>query len=205
MERLLIIISSPSGGGKTTVCRKLLTESYSPIFEKAEFSISATTRPKRGNELHGKDYLFLSKEEFEGKIKADDFLEHANVFGNLYGSMKSALSQTKHTIFDIDVKGHNQIKSKTKALSIFLLPPSIAILKQRVMARGDLTEKEIETRILAAPSEIAESYKYDHIIINNDLEKTFIAVCAIISSHLLKTNHRNLSKETDFNTFLSLI
>lgn len=205
MEKLLIIISSPSGGGKTTICKKLLSDNSSPLFEKAQFSISATTRKARGNEANGVDYIFLSREEFEVKIKANEFLEHANVFGNLYGSLKSEISKTKHTIFDVDVAGHNQIKAQTEALSIFLLPPSLDVLKQRVASRGDLKPEEIETRISTAPSEIMESCKYDYIIINNDINQTFQAVCGIITSYLLKKNHTKLVHTKDFQNFVKTL
>jgi guanylate kinase len=205
MEKLLIIISSPSGGGKTTICKKLLSDNSSPLFEKAQFSISATTRKARGSEINGVDYIFLSKEEFEAKIQANEFLEHANVFGNLYGSLKSEISKTKHTIFDIDVAGHNQIKAQTEALSIFLLPPSLDVLKQRVSSRGDLKPEEIETRISIAPSEITESYKYNYIIINNDITQTFQAVCGIITSYILKKNHEKLLHAKDFQNFIKTL
>lgn len=189
-KKLLIIISSPSGGGKTTICKKLLEEESSPIFGEAEFSISLTTRKKRGNEMNGKDYIFVSEEEFKEKIKNREFLEYAKVFDNFYGTLLSGLSKTKHTIFDIDFQGHHQIKEKVSALSIFLLPPSIETLRSRVEKRGDITKEEIEKRIKMAPEEIEEANKYDYKITNESIEETFKEVCKIISMEITKLNNQ---------------
>ena len=205
MEKSLFIISSPSGGGKTTICRRLLLDETSPIFGKCEFSISATTREPRGNEVNGVDYFFLSKQEFGKRLEDGEFMEHAKVFDSHYGTLKRQLSKTNHTLFDIDVQGHNQIKEHTEVLSIFLLPPSIEVLNSRIMQRGDLTNEQIERRIKKAPAEIEEAYKYDFILINEDLEKTFNAVCAIISSYLLKKHHAKLINERNFLNLIKTI
>src|SRR5574343_1818414 len=122
----LIVISSPSGGGKSTMCKMLSTRLDSPLFEKVGFSISATTRKIRANEVNGIDYFFISQNEFEEKIRQNQFLEWANVFGNFYGTLKSQILQDKHTLFDIDYQGQIQIKQQIpEAISIFLTPPSI--------------------------------------------------------------------------------
>ena len=199
MNKLSIIVSSPSGGGKTTICKKLISDSSSPLFNKAKFSISATTRGVRAGEEHGKDYHFLSLGEFEEKIKNNEFLEHANVFGKLYGTLKSEISQEKHTIFDIDVEGHKQIKAQDiECLSIFLLPPSMDILKQRVKARGDLQLEEMEKRLKQAEMEIKEAKNYDFVIINQDLNQTFKTICDIVSSYHIKLNPSLIENKTIF-------
>jgi guanylate kinase len=186
VEKLLIIISSPSGGGKTTLCKRLLSDPTSPLYNKAEFSISATTRAMRPTEVEGKDYFFISGSEFERMIKENEFLEYARIFNNFYGTPLFGISKTKHTIFDIDFQGHHQLKKKKKAVSIFLLPPSIEVLKERIKKRGDLLPKEIALRIEKAPIEMKEGEKYDYIIINDNLETAFREACTIIETEIKK-------------------
>jgi guanylate kinase len=180
IKPLLIVISSPSGGGKTTICKMLINDPSSPIFGNSRFSISATTRKIRGNEVDGVDYHFLTKQQFEEKIAKEEFLEYANVYGNFYGTLLTEAKSEKHTLFDIDVKGNAQIKQKADALSIFLLPPSIETLKQRLKLRGDLTEEDLKNRLEEAKIEIARAGEYDFQIINENLDDTFIKVCEII-------------------------
>jgi guanylate kinase len=205
MDKLLIVVSSPSGGGKTSVCKKLISDKTSPLYNNVQFSISATTRKMRTNETNGKDYHFLTREEFERKLKNDDFLEHANVFGNLYGTLKSEIIHEKHTIFDIDVVGYKQIQNKTEflksgnlgynqninILSFFLLPPSIEELKERLILRADLTKEEILNRIKEAEKEINSAHIYDFTIVNKTLDRTFDTICDIISSYLYKLKFNN--------------
>jgi guanylate kinase len=181
---LLIVISSPSGGGKTTICKRLINDPTSPVFGNSRFSISATTRKIRGSEVDGVDYYFFTKEEFEEKIKRGEFLEYANVYGNFYGTLTSEMNTEKHVLFDIDVEGHSQIKQKMEALSIFLLPPSIEVLNQRLNLRGDLSREDLEKRLEEAKNEIACADKYDYKIVNENLDKTFAEVCEIIKLKL---------------------
>ena len=201
-NKLLIIISSPSGGGKSTMCKKLISDMTSPIFNKCEFSVSATTRLPRVGEVEGKDYFFLSQEQFEAKKQGNEFLEHANVFGNSYGTLTNQISKTKHTIFDIDVQGHSQIRQKSSALSIFLLPPSLDILRERIKKRADLTKQDEERRLVEATKEMEQSRNYDFLLINEDIEKTFQAICGIISSAILKNSDQNFGKINNFTNFL---
>lgn len=201
-NKLLIIISSPSGGGKSTMCKKLISDTNSPIFGKCDFSISATTRAPRAGEIEGKDYFFLSKDQFEEKKSKGEFLEYATVFGNSYGTLINQISQTKHTIFDIDVQGYEQIKQKTKALSIFLLPPSLDILQERIQKRADLTRQDEKLRLIEASKEIEKSTSYDFILINEDVEKTFQAICGIISSAILKNSNQSFGEINNFTYFL---
>jgi guanylate kinase len=184
----LIIISSPSGGGKSTICKKLMNEQSSPLFGNVEFSISVTTRPKRSHETNGKEYHFVSQTQFQEMVKAGEFLEWAEVFGNLYGTLKKNISQTKHTLFDIDHQGHSQINTSKlpSILSIFLLPPSIETLKQRLETRGDISPEVISRRITGANLEIASANHYDFIIVNQDIQKTFEMCVAAINETIFQ-------------------
>ena len=174
MTKKLIVFSAPSGAGKTTLVRYIL-ETFSEI----QFSISATSRKSRGKEKDGKDYYFLSKEEFKTRVKNDEFIEYEEVYGgNYYGTLKSELNRIwkdkKIAIFDIDVVGGANIKGMfpDETLSIFVMPPSIEILKRRLLERGDVSREEIDIRVKKAESELDYASKFDNIIINNDLEES---------------------------------
>ena len=182
--RMMIIISSPSGAGKTTLV-KLLAERN----ENFEISISNTTRTPRKNEIDGKDYYFINKEKFNDLINTKSFYEYAKVFNNLYGTLKDPviknLSQGKDVLFDIDWQGTEQIKKlklKNKLISIFILPPNIKTLRDRLYNR-DMKDKSIlEERMSQFKSDVLHWNEYDHVVINNDLEKCYQAVASIISS-----------------------
>ena len=174
MTKKLIVFSAPSGAGKTTLVRYIL-EAFSEI----QFSISATSRKSRGKEKDGKDYYFLSREEFKNRVKNDEFIEYEEVYGgNYYGTLKSELNRIwkdkKIAIFDIDVVGGANIKGMfpDETLSIFVMPPSIEILKRRLLERGDVSREEIDIRVKKAESELDYASKFDNIIINNDLEES---------------------------------
>ena len=174
MTKKLIVFSAPSGAGKTTLVRYIL-ETFSEI----QFSISATSRKSRGKEKDGKDYYFLSREEFKTRVKNDEFIEYEEVYGgNYYGTLKSELNRIwkdkKIAIFDIDVVGGANIKGMfpDETLSIFVMPPSIEILKRRLLERGDVSREEIDVRVKKAESELDYASKFDNIIINNDLEES---------------------------------
>lgn len=169
----LIVFSAPSGSGKTTIVRHLLG------IEKLnlEFSISATSRAPRGEEVDGKDYYFLSLKEFKNKIKADDFLEWEEVYrDNFYGTLKSEVERIwakgKHVIFDIDVVGGIDIKRiyPERTLSVFVKPPSIEELKIRLKKRSTESEDKINMRIAKASIELATAPQFDFIIENNELD-----------------------------------
>ena len=174
MTNKLIVFSAPSGAGKTTLVKYILK-----TFSEIEFSISATSRKARGEEKEGKDYYFLSNEEFKARIKNDEFIEYEEVYGgNYYGTLKSEVNriwkEKKIAIFDIDVVGGANIKGMfpNETLSIFVMPPSIDILYRRLIERGDVTKQEIDVRIKKAESELDYASKFDNIIINNDLEES---------------------------------
>ena len=173
-NKKLIVFSAPSGAGKTTLV-KYIIESFSEI----RFSISATSRKARGQEKDGKDYYFLSSEEFKTRIKNDEFIEYEEVYGgNYYGTLKSEVDRIwkdkKIAIFDLDVVGGANLKGMfpDETLSIFVMPPSIEILRGRLIERGDVSKEEIDVRIKKAESELDYASKFDNIIINNDLEES---------------------------------
>ncbi|MFL1012407.1 guanylate kinase [Flavisericum labens] len=169
----LIVFSAPSGSGKTTIVRHLLGLDDLNL----EFSISATSREKRGTEVNGKDYYFLSAQEFKSKIKNDEFLEWEEVYrDNFYGTLKTEVERIwekgKNVIFDIDVSGGLRIKRKfpEETLAIFVKPPSIDELKIRLKKRKTESEDKINMRVAKASAELATAPLFDTIIINDDLE-----------------------------------
>ncbi len=170
----LLVFSAPSGSGKTTIVRHLLGIDNLNL----EFSISATSRGKRGEEVHGKDYYFLSSKEFKTKIKNDEFLEWEEVYrDNFYGTLKTEVERIwakgKHVIFDIDVSGGLRIKRKypEETLAVFVKPPSIDELKIRLKKRKTETEDKINMRIAKASAELATAPLFDVIIENQHLDK----------------------------------
>lgn len=169
----LFVFSAPSGSGKTTIVHHLLKQKELHL----DFSISATSRPKRGNEVDGKDYHFINFEKFKELIKNDDFVEWEEVYQhNFYGTLKSEIEriwqQGKHVIFDIDVVGGLRIKKKfpDKTLAIFVQPPSIAEMEKRLRNRQTDTEEKIRERVAKAERELQFAKDFDVILINDDLE-----------------------------------
>jgi len=170
----LIVFSAPSGSGKTTLVRHLLTQEALNL----EFSISATSREKRGDEKEGHDYYYLSAKEFKNKIKNDEFLEWEEVYrDNFYGTLKTEVERIwakgKHVIFDIDVSGGLRIKRKfpEETLAIFVKPPSIDELKIRLKKRKTESEDKINMRVAKASAELATAPLFDKVILNDDLAK----------------------------------
>lgn len=180
----LIVFSAPSGSGKTTIVRYLLAQEEL----KLDFSISATSRAPRGNEIHGKDYYFLSLEEFKKKIKNDEFLEWEEVYrDNFYGTLKSEVERIwkegKNVIFDIDVVGGLDIKQiyPEDTLAVFVKPPSIEELKIRLKKRKTESPDKINMRVAKASIEMATAPQFDHIIINNDLNTALEEAYSLVS------------------------
>ena len=170
----LFVISSPSGGGKTSLINKLFEDSRSANFEK---SISDTSRQKRQGDLEGKDYYFLSEKDFKDKIKKEEYVEYAIVFGNFYGTSKQEI-KTKYNnsnlILELDWQGAYAVKELfDDARLIFLVPPSLDDLKQRLIKRNLDTSESIENRLSEAKKEISKSEIYDFLVLNDDFDKAF--------------------------------
>ena len=189
-EGKLIIFSAPSGAGKTTIVHHLLSK-----IPNLEFSISATTRPKRGDEVHGRDYYFISKEEFLHKIAKKEFIEFEEVYtGTFYGTLRSEIeriwSHGKHVIFDIDVEGGLHIKKKfgDQALAIFVQPPSLEVLIERLTSRGTDSEEKLAERIVKADKELLYANRFDVIQKNYDLETACSEAVELVSNFLSKAN-----------------
>jgi len=180
------IISAPSGSGKSTLVAKVRQ-----IVPRLDFSISYTTRPPRGNERNSVEYFFVSREEFDGMVRREEFLEYAEVFGNCYGTAKRFLDEAQQggndLLLDIDVQGAAQIKRKiAEAVSIFILPPDRKTLEARLRHRSLDKEDVIQRRLVTASREIEKYREYDYILINDRLEDSVEALKAILLSERLK-------------------
>jgi guanylate kinase len=189
---LLIIMSSPSGAGKSTLSRRLLE--FDP---EVRFSVSATTRPPRPGEQEGRDYFFKSRREFEAMVAAGEMLEHAEVFGNLYGTprapVEAAIERGLDVLFDVDWQGGQQIRSsalREAVVSIFILPPSIAALESRLRARGQDAPDEVRRRMATARDEISHWAEYDYVLVNESLKKSEEDLRAIITAERLRRERR---------------
>ena len=168
----LIVISAPSGAGKTSIVHQLLK-----VIPELSFSVSASSRERRGNEIHGKDYYFLGVEGFQQKIKEDAFLEWEQVYKNqYYGTLKSEIkriwSEGKIVIFDVDVVGGLNIKKQypKECLSIFIMPPSLEVLAERLIGRGSESDESVKKRLDKADEEISKNGQFDTIILNDDFD-----------------------------------
>jgi guanylate kinase len=182
----VFIVSAPSGSGKSTLVGRIRE-----TVPNLEFSISYTTRKPRGAEQNAREYYFVSREEFESMIRRDEFLEHADVFGNYYGTARRFLQKAQENgsdlLLDIDVQGAAQIKSKLPdAVSVFIMPPNRGELEQRLRKRSQDAESVIQRRLEAAAREIENYGKYDYILVNDRLEDSVDALKAILLSERQK-------------------
>ncbi|WP_212523189.1 guanylate kinase [Actibacterium sp. MT2.3-13A] len=196
---LLIILSSPSGAGKSTLTRRLLD--WDPAFR---FSVSATTRAPRPGEEHGRDYFFLDRAEFEDLIDTGGMLEHAEVFGNFYGSprkpVEEAILSGHDVLFDIDWQGGQQVRNSAlgkDVVSIFILPPSIAELERRLKTRGQDSDEVIAGRMQKSRDEISHWAEYDYVLVNRDLDAAYDELKAIVTAERLKRE-----RQTGLNEFV---
>lgn len=192
---LVYIISAPSGSGKSTLTNEILK-----LVPNLDFSISYTTRAVRGSEQNGKHYYFISTEQFQKMVEAGEFLEHANVHGNCYGTARQFLREAGRNhhdlLLDIDVQGAAQIKRNlTDAISIFVLPPDRKTLEWRLRNRSEDSEDVIQRRLITATREIEEYDKYDYILINDKLEESCEKLRAIVLSERLRRLERALSDQ----------
>jgi guanylate kinase len=183
----LVVISAPSGGGKTTVIRRLLENREADFV----YSISATTRLPRPNEQHGRDYYFLSPEEFATQVNNGGFIEWAQVHGNLYGTPKAAvenwMATGKLVFMDLDVEGGINVKNqyRGRAILIFIQPPSMESLRDRLQGRNSDSAEAIQTRLHNAAEELQKAKFYDHVVVNHKLDDTVAEVRAIINQYRL--------------------
>ena len=184
---LMLVLSSPSGAGKTTLSRRLLQSDPGIVM-----SVSATTRSPRPNEVEGSDYFFVSEDQFKARIAADDFLEHALVFGNHYGTPRSAvmkaLADGRDVLFDIDWQGTQQLRQQARddVVSIFVLPPSKEELERRLRLRAQDSEDVVARRMAKANDEISHWAEYDYIIINDDASRAQAQLESILAAERLR-------------------
>jgi len=178
---LMLVLSSPSGAGKTTLSRMLLTSERG-----IELSISVTTRAKRRGEVNGRHYHFIDRKKFDQLVRDGDLLEYAEVFGNGYGTprkpVEKALKQGRDVLFDIDWQGTQQLRERARddLVSVFILPPSFAVLKERLCARGTDTPESLELRLRNAPDELRQYSSFDYVIINDEIERAVAQLASII-------------------------
>tara|TARA_R110000772_G_scaffold41808_1_gene97573 strand:- start:157701 stop:158333 length:633 start_codon:yes stop_codon:yes gene_type:complete len=188
---MMLVLSSPSGAGKTSISRRLLAEETGIVM-----SISATTRPPRPGEVDGKDYYFYDQETFAKMIANNEFLEHATVFDNSYGTPKKpvwdALDRGQDVLFDVDWQGTRKLRESAREhlVSVFILPPSIAELENRLKGRGQDSDEVVAGRMARAKSEMSHYEEYDYIVINDDLDASVENVKAILKAERLRKDRR---------------
>lgn len=188
---IMLVLSSPSGAGKSTIARHMLDR-----FDTLELSVSVTTRAKRGSEIDGKHYKFISEREFERLRESDALLEWAEVHGNFYGSprdpVERALGEGQDVLFDIDWQGGTQLMDKARAdvVSVFILPPSMGELQDRLKRRAEDSADVIEHRLANAAEEIPHWREYDYVVINDDLDSAFHKIESIMIAETLRRDRR---------------
>lgn len=183
---ILFVVSSPSGGGKGTLIQRVLT-----AVSNVSYSVSYTTRKPRPGEMNGREYFFVETEEFEEMISRDEFLEWAHVHGKLYGTSRSQvaneINEGRDIILEVDVQGAASVRELIpESASIFILPPSFEILRQRLIARGTDSEEELALRLRNAPEELKDYSTFDYLIINDDIEKAAAKLAAVVAAERVR-------------------
>ncbi len=184
---LMLVLSSPSGAGKTTIAREILSRD-----DNLRMSVSATTRPKRPGEVEGLDYFFLKEENFRLMVNRRELLEHATVFGNLYGTPRAPVEKTlaagRDVLFDIDWQGTQQLHESAREdlVSVFVLPPTTRELERRLKSRAQDSEEVVAQRMSKAADEMSHYPEYDYIIVNNDIKASVAQVEAILTAERLR-------------------
>ncbi|MCK6530028.1 guanylate kinase [Myxococcota bacterium] len=183
---VLIVVSGPSGVGKTTLCRRVMDEVRS-----LRFSVSCTTRPPRAGERHGVDYYFVSPEEFQRRLDAGEFLEHARVYDRQYGTLRSEVDERlrrgESVLLDIDVQGAGQVRSSgTDAVYLFVLPPSVGDLERRLRERATDDDATVRRRMDKALAEMRHAWRYDYVVVNDDLRRADAEFNAVVRAEVLK-------------------
>ncbi len=198
---LMLVLSSPSGAGKSTISRAVLDRE-----DHIALSVSATTRPRRKGEVDGRDYLFVGDAEFDAMVDRGDFLEHADVFGHRYGTprapVEAALGEGRDVLFDIDWQGTQQIAEKAREdlVSIFVLPPSIEELERRLHERAQDSDDVVRARMAKALDEVSHYAEYDYVVINSDLEVSISDVRVI-----LQAERRRRTRQTGLTEFVNAL
>ena len=189
---LMLVLSSPSGAGKTTISRKLLAIER----ERIAMSVSVTTRPPRPGEVDGRDYHFIGRAKFDAMVAKNELLEHATVFENLYGTpraaVEAALEQGRDVLFDIDWQGTQQLRERVRddLVSIFVLPPDVGELERRLRQRAQDAEDVVRSRMAKAADEMSHFAEYDYIVVNSDLDASVAHVRAILTAERLKRDRQ---------------
>ena len=191
---LVVVIAAPSGAGKLTLLNKVRENLPSLVS-----TVSATTRPPRPGEEDGRDYWFLAREDFERRLDADEFVEWAEVHGNLYGTLKSEVARLRKTgsdvVLELDVQGHRSIRSLfDDVVSVFLMPPSLEELERRLRTRGANDDDDLALRLRNASDEMAARFEFDYIVVNDDLARAADDMCAILRAERLRA-FRQAGKE----------
>ena len=190
-QGLMLVLSSPSGAGKTSIARALLS-----LDEEITMSVSATTRPRRPGETEGKDYFFIDEQKFKTDVNKGLFLEYACVFENYYGTplgpVQKVLSSGRDVLFDIDWQGTQQIKAKARddLVSIFVLPPSTNELEKRLITRAQDSSEVVAGRMARAADEMSHYPEYDYIVVNHDLDQSIESVHTILKAERLRRNRQ---------------
>ena len=186
MSKKVIVLSAPSGAGKTTVAKHLLA-----VFPQMCFSVSATTRAQRPGEVHGKDYFFLTKEQFRDAIERNDLVEYEEIYGNYYGTLRSEVEEQiangAKVVFDVDVKGALSLRAAfgADALLIFIAPPSLEVLEERLQSRKTETSDQIAKRMARAQMEMANKDRFDVVIVNNVLATALLEAEAAVRTFVV--------------------
>lgn len=182
----VIVITAPSGAGKTTIAKKLLQET-----QKLVFSVSATTRAPRAGEVHGKDYYFLDRKMFEDYIKEGRFIEHEEFYnGSLYGTLRSDVENQRKkgyfVLFDVEVKGAISLKNVygAECMSLFIKPPDLQTLEQRLRSRGTESEETLKLRLQRAKMELSKSGQFDHVVVNDDFDTAYNQVSTLVNDFM---------------------
>jgi guanylate kinase len=198
---IVFVISAPSGSGKSTLVHRLLEQDPNILF-----SVSYTTRAPRGNELPDRDYHYISREEFDAAVEKGEFLEHAEVFGNYYGTRRGIVDRArregKDVLLDIDVQGARQLRLRVPdAVTIFVLAPSRQELEQRLRARSEDSEAVIERRLKGAAKEIGNYAGYDYVLVNRDLEKSVDTLASIVKAERVRRSRMDMEVKAILETF----